>query len=124
MRREHSRDLTRYQERACQALSLMRRVEFDALPGSSWPQGFPFPGFPLEVMVHEVMVHEARHIEFGSHTCGTKDNTISELGSFGAQYSLMLWLGTHSRGLSAAERQYALDRADTLRARVFCNECL
>lgn len=43
-----------------------------------------------------VFVHEARHNEGFGHTCGTKDNTIAELGAWGVEYYFLLWLGTHS----------------------------
>ena len=41
-------------------------------------------------------VHEARHNEGFPHTCGTRDNTIAELGAWGVQFYFQLWLGEHS----------------------------
>lgn len=43
-----------------------------------------------------VLVHEARHNEGYGHTCGTKDQTVDELGAWGVEYYLLLWFGTHS----------------------------
>jgi hypothetical protein len=43
-----------------------------------------------------LMIHEARHSEGYSHTCGTKDQTIAEMGAFGVQYWTYIWLAYHS----------------------------
>jgi len=45
-----------------------------------------------------LMVHEARHNEGYVHTCagGTRDGTLAELGAFGVQYYLQVWLATHA----------------------------
>jgi len=43
-----------------------------------------------------LMVHEARHVEVGGHTCGTVDTSLSEMGAFGAHYSILWWLAYHS----------------------------
>lgn len=59
----------------------------------------------------ELMVHEARHAGGLPHTCGTRDNTIAELGSYGVQYYVMLWIGTHWPAASQAERDFAVNRA-------------
>ncbi len=73
----------------------------------------------------EILVHEARHIDGGGHTCGIGqlDARIDELRSFGVQYYLMLWLGTHWPAATPGERDYALNRAAWLRAGAFCMEC-
>jgi hypothetical protein len=77
------------------------------------------PAYPLEALVHE-----ARHIEFGPHTCGIgKDNTVVEMGAWGVQYSLALWLARHSSSLTAEQRDYALQRAAWLGSANFCREC-
>jgi hypothetical protein len=152
-----SADLTRLQERAFQALYLMKRVEFDApLPwtdetlwrwfeaeirgvrfqgsdsfccrpdrvivlgvSSSYPEGFP-------TMI-EGLVHEARHADGAHpHSCGGgADQSIAELGAYGVQYSLNLWLGQHSAGdlLSLEEKLYSLNRAEEMRYYSFCREC-
>jgi hypothetical protein len=151
-----SADLTRLQERAIQAVLLMRRVQFDApLPWTpqslydwfvSSVDGVRFrtdistsfcceparvinilsnrqlhagvPGYPLEVMVHE-----ARHTFFEAHTCFfSKDRRIDELGAFGVQYYLDLWLGSHSN-LPQEYRKYFQYRAEALRNSAFCEEC-
>ena len=72
----------------------------------------------------EMMVHEARHAEGRNHTCGTNDRTLSEMGAYGVQYSLMLWIGTHWPQATPAERDFAMNRTVLLRASgVFCEEC-
>jgi len=45
-----------------------------------------------------LLVHEARHNQGYGHTCGggTQDHTIDELGSWGVQYYLYLWLADHA----------------------------
>ena len=43
-----------------------------------------------------LFVHEARHNNGKPHTCGSSDNTIAELGAWGVQYYMNLFLGTHS----------------------------
>lgn len=153
-----SQDLTRYQERAYQALLWMKRSRFDRpLPWTNqslydWfrstvagvrfrsdvrmsfccePAGVvnltnggldfeecTIPGYPLEVMIHE-----ARHIEFGPHRCSSFDINIAEMGAYGVQYSLMLWIGRHHLTATTAEREWALNRAAWLRHVAFCNEC-
>lgn len=42
-----------------------------------------------------LIIHEARHNEGYLHTCGTNDNTISELGAWGVQYYFNIWLVDH-----------------------------
>ena len=71
-----------------------------------------------------MMVHEARHIDGFRHSCGGRDNTIDELGSFGAQYYLMVWIGSHWPAATEAQRAYTLNRAAWLRVTAFCQECL
>ncbi len=80
----------------------------------------PDSTFPSYV---KVLVHEARHIEVGSHTCGTKDNTIAELGAYGTQYYLMLWIAEHDPRATPLERAFARNQADSLRCTCFCREC-
>jgi len=131
---EGSADLTRLQERAYQALRLMRAVPFDLpvpwTPKTLWDwftsvdKGVRFrkdidfsyccdpdgvinlqaknlsvieslaPDALASLMV--LMLHEARHIEIGGHTCGTNDQTLSELGAWGAQYYADEWLVHHT----------------------------
>ncbi len=43
-----------------------------------------------------VLVHEARHSQGYPHTCGSKDQTPEELGSWGVQYYLGKWLAEHT----------------------------
>jgi hypothetical protein len=79
-----------------------------------------------------LFVHEARHNEGFVHTCpdGASDKTIAEMGAWGVQYFLFLWIAQHGQRpfLRApgndpnAYRRLALqDALDTQRVR-FCNE--
>ena len=43
-----------------------------------------------------LLVHEARHAQGATHTCGTKDRSLDELGSWGVQYYLARWLAEHT----------------------------
>jgi hypothetical protein len=44
-----------------------------------------------------LLVHETRHAEGFRHTCGTNaDLRLTELGAWGVQYSLDLWLADHA----------------------------
>jgi concanavalin A-like lectin/glucanase superfamily protein len=43
-----------------------------------------------------LFVHEARHAEGKPHTCGTRDNTLDELGAWGVNYYLLRWLAEHT----------------------------
>jgi len=47
-----------------------------------------------------LFVHEARHNEFGGHTCGTDDNTRAEMGAWGVQYYLYLYLANNVKDAS------------------------
>jgi hypothetical protein len=81
-------------------------------------------GFPTLI---EGLVHEARHIDGQHpHSCGTgADQSIAELGAYGVQYYLNLWLARHTvePALSVEERQYCASRADFMRYYSFCQEC-
>jgi hypothetical protein len=43
-----------------------------------------------------LLAHEARHADGYPHTCGHRDETADELGSWGVQYYLARWLAEHS----------------------------
>ena len=43
-----------------------------------------------------LLAHEARHGDGRGHTCGTKDQTPDELGSWGVQYYLGRWLAEYT----------------------------
>ena len=43
-----------------------------------------------------LVVHEARHRMSGGHTCGTDDQTLDELGAWGAQIYFYLWLDRYA----------------------------
>jgi hypothetical protein len=81
-------------------------------------------GFPTLI---EGLVHEARHADsLHPHSCGTgADLTIAELGAYGVQYDLNLWLGEHSLGdlLSPQEQRYCVNRAEEMHYYSFCREC-
>jgi hypothetical protein len=55
----------------------------------------PAMGAGLDVFLL-LLSHEARHADGYPHTCGTKDQTPDELGSWGVQYYLARWLAEHS----------------------------
>ena len=69
-----------------------------------------------------VIIHEARHAEIGGHTCGADDATLEELGAWGVQYYLFLYMAenTPATFFSQDQRQMALDHADTALTRI-CN---
>jgi hypothetical protein len=83
-----------------------------------------------------VIVHEARHAD-GMHyhsdctatsrgvdTVGgaSKDRTIAELGAWGVQYYLGIWLSDHlvAPALTVDQRKAAHNASDTLANNVFC----
>ena len=70
----------------------------------------------------EMMVHEARHAEGVPHNCGNFDRRISDMGAYGVQYSLLIWLGTHWPGATPEEKAFTLNRAALIKP-VFCDEC-
>jgi hypothetical protein len=151
---EGSADLTWLQKGAYQKLWLLKRLQFDTplpwttkslwewfignvhkiqylrtnyarccgsggvmwLPATSAVFGFPDPSG---------LVHEARHGDRKPHTCGTKDQTISEMGAFGVVYYFDLWLADHvlSPDLTVEERNYARWLSEVLRVGAFCVDC-
>ena len=40
----------------------------------------------------QLLVHEARHADGKPHTCGTKDQTIAEMGAWGAAWAFHRWM--------------------------------
>ena len=70
-----------------------------------------------------VFVHEARHNEGYGHTCGTKDDTVTELGAWGVEYYHLLWLGTHSNPFVVPDsfRSSASRDARSMLTTFFCN---
>jgi hypothetical protein len=96
-------------------------------PASSAHRNFPEAIFGL--------VHEARHADSQHpHTCYgpangsgnaiayTRDKTITELGAFGVQYYLGIWISDHlvAPVLTADERKAAHNASDTLATSAFC----
>jgi hypothetical protein len=77
-------------------------------------------------------VHEARHNEGLPHTCadGQSDRTIAELGAWGVQYDLLIWLAQYSlpgflrpqQGDPNSYRQIALNDAIDIQRSRFCSE--
>jgi hypothetical protein len=78
-------------------------------------------GVGLEGLVG-LIVHEARHAEVGGHTCGNDDLTLEELGAWGVQYWLFIWMAekTPPTMLTAEQRDGALGHALTALGRI-CN---
>ena len=48
--------------------------------------------FRLLVTFLQLLVHEARHNNGKLHTCGTKDQTIKEMGAWGSAYAFQIWI--------------------------------
>ena len=48
--------------------------------------------FRLLATFMQLLVHEARHNNGKPHTCGTKDQTIDEMGAWGAAYTFQRWI--------------------------------
>ena len=46
----------------------------------------------LLVTFMQLLVHEARHNNGKPHTCGTKDQTIREMGAWGSAYTFQQWI--------------------------------
>lgn len=55
----------------------------------------------------QLLVHEARHANGKPHTCdGTKDQTIAEMGAYGAAWAFHRWMAEHTApGLVPPELQ-------------------
>jgi len=73
-----------------------------------------------------LLAHEARHADgHHPHTCGTRDQTLDELGAWGVQYYLTRWLAEHAdqsffSGPSVQPSEILLRQAETLRTTSFC----
>ena len=48
--------------------------------------------FRLLASFLQLLVHEARHNDRKPHTCGTKDQTIAEMGAWGAAWAFNRWM--------------------------------
>lgn len=101
--------------------------------GSEETDAWMDPLTPALGLAHTMllMVHEARHNNGYPHTCGSDDNTIDELGAWGVQYYLHLWLADHAPDafMAAPITGYAAFYQDNHRAyaqglknAAFCNE--
>jgi hypothetical protein len=60
-------------------------------PASRMPTDFRMLGGFLQLLVHE-----ARHRDGKPHTCGTRDQTISEMGAWGAAWAFQRWIAEKS----------------------------
>ena len=72
-----------------------------------------------------LFVHEARHAVI-PHTCGNDDNTIDELGAWGVQYHMYLFLGSRfdPAFITPADRSEFMFRAQqTCRSRFCLHKC-
>jgi hypothetical protein len=72
-----------------------------------------------------LLVHEARHAEGAIHTCGTRDRTLEEMGSWSVQYHLLRWFAEHTDRsfFSAGTRDYnaqLLKQANTVLKTQIC----
>jgi Repeat of unknown function (DUF5648) len=80
--------------------------------------------------VMALIVHEARHNQGLPHTCGTNDQTLEEMGAWGAQTSFWQWIAAHSDHNylqpnsptipASYYREEARDRAEDIRFSRFC----
>jgi hypothetical protein len=90
-------------------------------------------GYARELL--SIITHEARHINHGPHTCGSRDDTVEELGAWGTQIDVALWLANHSNqnyfrpknpppGTSGAAyyRDYERAYAEQLREGQICDD--
>jgi hypothetical protein len=72
------------------------------------------------------LVHEARHADTGVfHTCRNnqkKDGKVSDLGAYGVQNLLMVWIAEHSDA-SPELREWNRWSAKSHRLSAFCEEC-
>jgi hypothetical protein len=89
---------------------------------SSSPWGWNSNWLTNDAAIPSGLIHEARHIEAGIHSCGSKDNTIAEMGTFGVQYYYLKWVADYSDEPDALKLQ-AAHMAWGLRGSGFCNEC-
>jgi len=60
-------------------------------PGSRIPTDFRMLASFLQLLVHE-----ARHRDGKPHTCGPRDQTISEMGAWGAAWAFQRWIAERS----------------------------
>jgi len=72
------------------------------------------------------IVHEARHADVHiPHTCHTdqaKDGHSTDMGAYGVQYWLMMWIAEYSDA-SPEAREYYSYRYRAFRFSAFCEEC-
>ena len=76
----------------------------------------------IDLLVH--FAHEARHYEGKPHTCGSNDNTIAEMGAWGVQYYLDLWLAEKVDTAFISDSDYlamAKQHADQIKNTSFCS---
>lgn len=68
-----------------------------------------------------LLVHEARHAQ-KPHTCGSNDNTLSEMGAWAVQYHIFTWMASKSN-LALTPEQVAIlnGRPPTIHPSRFCN---
>ena len=68
--------------------------------------------FRLLVTFMQLLVHEARHNNGKPHTCGTKDQTISEMGAWGSAYTFQQWIAEKTQpGFVPISVKLSLQRA-------------
>ena len=94
-------------------------IQAQGLSALQFPTSFRWVGTLLVLLVHE-----ARHNEGFPHTCDTSDDTIAQLGAWGVQYHLDVFLGSHSDPafISASARRAFLDDAQQTCASRFCHD--
>ncbi len=89
------------------------------LSALQFPSDFHWVGTMLVLFVHE-----ARHSDGFPHTCGDRDNSIRELGAWGVQYHMNLFLGTRTDPsfITAAARAGFVQAAQGVCSTRFCQD--
>ena len=94
-------------------------IQAQGLSALQFPSDFRWVG---TLMV--LFVHETRHNNGFPHTCGTNDNTIGELGAWGVQYYLDLFLSSRSEPafITSAQRAAFMQDAQNICSTRFCQD--
>jgi len=90
------------------------------------PSGVPAWRRTIDTSWATLIVHEARHADTGiPHTCPTdqtKDARTSDMGAYGVQYWLMIWIANYSDQPGEIRDWYRWS-AKAIRRSAFCLEC-
>ena len=64
--------------------------------GITAPGGRMPTDFRMLASFLQLLVHEARHRDGKPHTCGTRDQTLAEMGGYGAAWAFLRWTAEQS----------------------------